>query len=53
MDSIKPGGLIYIKVHERTAMKKGKTEHKSRSQVLVNSRGRFMINNKDWKLGTG
>jgi len=28
----------------------GKTEHKTRSQVLVNSPGWFMINNKDWKL---
>jgi len=31
----------------------GKTEHKSRSQVLVNSTGRFMMNNEDWKLKTG
>jgi len=52
---IRPGGLFYIKVHEKTAMKKGeeKTEHKSRSQILVNSPGRFMINNEDRKLKTG
>jgi len=38
---IRPGGLFYINVHEKTAMTKGegKTEHKSRSQVLVNSSG--------------
>jgi len=49
---IRPEGLLYIKVHEETAMKKreGKTEHKSRSKVLVNSPGWFMINNEDWKL---
>jgi len=54
-NSIRPGGLFYIKVHEKTAMKKGEgeTEHKSRSHVLVNSPGRFMINNEDWKLKTG
>jgi len=36
-------------------MKKGegKTEHKSRSQVLVHSSGRFMLNNEDWILKTG
>jgi len=35
---IRPRGLFYIKFHEKAAMKKGegKTEHKSRSQVLVN-----------------
>jgi len=46
---IRPGGRYYIKVHGKTAMKKGegKTEHKSRSQVLANSPGRFMINNED------
>ena len=33
--------------------KEGETERKSRSQVLVNSPGRFMINNEDWKLKTG
>ena len=44
---IKPGGRFYIKVHEKNSNEKGegKTEHKSRSQVLVNSPGRFMINN--------
>jgi len=31
----------------------GITEHKSRSQVLVNSPGQFMINNKDRELKTG
>jgi len=52
---IRPGGLFYIKVHEKTAMQKGegKTEQKSRSQVLVNIPGRFMINNENWKLKTG
>jgi len=49
---MRPGGLFYIKVYEKTAMKKG-AEHKSRSQGLVNSPGRFMINNEDWKLKTG
>jgi len=47
---IRPGGLFYIKVHEKiTAMKKGegKTEHKSKSQVLLNSPGWFMMNNED------
>jgi len=36
-------------------MKKGegKTEHKSRSRVLDNSPGQFMINNENWKLKTG
>jgi len=40
---------------KKTAMKngEGKTEHKSRSQVLVNSPGWFMINSEDWKLKTG
>jgi len=33
--------------------KEGKTEHKSKSQVLVNSPGRFMIVNEDWKRKTG
>jgi len=48
---IRPGGLFYTKVHEKTAMKKGegKTEHKSRSPVLVNSPGQFMINKENWK----
>jgi len=31
----------------------GKTKHKSRSQVLINSPGRFMMINEDWKLKTG
>jgi len=41
---IRPGGIFYIQVHEKTAMKKGegKTDHKLRSQVLVNSAGRLM-----------
>ena len=50
---IRTGGLFYIKVYEKiTAMKEGegKTEHKSKSQVFVNSPGRFVINNEDWKL---
>jgi len=55
MDNLKrPGGRFYITVHEKRAMKReGKTEHKPRSQVLVNSPGRIMINNEDWKLKTG
>jgi len=45
---IRPGGLFDIKAHEKKNSNEkgeGKTEHKSRSKVLVNSPGRFMINN--------
>jgi len=47
---IRPVGLFYIKVKDIKVHEK--TERKSRSQVFVNSPGRFMINNKDWKLKT-
>jgi len=47
--------LIRPGVHEENSNERGegKTEHKSRSQVLVNIPGRFMINNEDRKQETG